>query len=104
MNNSKFLYGDFINALVSFVIIAAAIYFVVVLPINRVTAFTSRNEAATTKDCPECLSTIPIDARRCMYCTAVLVEQTAPPAADVPQQRQGRHGSSRRSRRYLASE
>jgi large conductance mechanosensitive channel len=92
VNHSKFKYGDFINALVSFVIIAAVVYFVVVLPINRVTALTTRNEAATTKDCPECLSTIPLGARRCMYCTAVLAEQGAPPAADVPQQRQGRHG------------
>ena len=89
VNHSKFLYGSFINAVLSFVIIAAVIYFVVVLPINRVTALTSRNEAATTKECPECLSTIPIDARRCMYCTAVLVQQTAAPAADVPQQRGG---------------
>jgi large conductance mechanosensitive channel len=89
VNHSKFLYGSFINAVVSFVIIAAVIYFVVVVPINRVTAMTSRNEAATTKECPECLSTIPLDARRCMYCTAVLVQQTAPPAADVPQQREG---------------
>jgi large conductance mechanosensitive channel len=91
VNHSKFLYGSFINALVSFLIIAAVIYFVVVLPINRIMALTTKNEAATTKECPECLSTIPIDARRCMYCTAVLVQQTAAPAADVPQQRPGSH-------------
>ena len=92
VNHSKFFYGSFINALVSFLIIAAVVYFAVVLPVNRLMALTTRNEAATTKDCPECLSTIPVAARRCMYCTAVLVEQTAPPATDVPQQRQGRHG------------
>jgi large conductance mechanosensitive channel len=92
VNHSKFKYGDFINALVSFLIIAAVIYFIVVLPVNRIMALTSKTEAATTKDCPECLSTIPIGASRCMYCTAVLVEQTAPPAAaDVPQQRPGSH-------------
>ena len=103
MNHSKFKYGDFINALVAFLIIAAVIYFAVVLPVNRIMALTSKTEAATTKDCPECLSTIPIGASRCMYCTAVLVEQTAPPAAaDVPQQRRART-ASRRSSRYLAS-
>ena len=91
VNHSKFLYGSFVNALLSFLIIAAVIYFVVVLPVNRLMAVTTKTEAATTKDCPECLSTIPIGASRCMYCTAVLVEQTAPPAADVPQQRPGSH-------------
>jgi len=50
VNHSKFLYGSFINALVSFVIIAAVIYFVVVLPINRIMALTTKNEAATTKE------------------------------------------------------
>jgi large conductance mechanosensitive channel len=91
VNHSTFKYGLFINALVSFVIIAAVVYFAVVLPVNRLMALTTRNEAATTKDCPECLSTIPIGARRCMYCTAVLAEQTAAPGADVPQPRPGSH-------------
>jgi large conductance mechanosensitive channel len=88
----KFAYGNFINAIVAFAIIAAVIYFAVVLPVARVMAFTTRNQEATTKDCPECLSTIPVGARRCMYCTTVLVEQGAPAAADVPQPRKGRHG------------
>lgn len=90
VNGSPFHYGDFINAVIYFVIVAAVIYFFVVSPFARVEAFASRNKEATTKDCPECTSTIPIAARRCMYCTAVLAEQTAPPTSDVP--RQGRHG------------
>ena len=72
VNGSEFLIGDFINALVSFVLIAAAVYFFVVVPVNAVMARMRRGEAApdpTTKQCPECLSTIPLAARRCAYCT-----------------------------------
>jgi large conductance mechanosensitive channel len=72
VNNSKFLIGDFINALVAFAIIAAVIYFLVVLPYQRFTE-RSRSEPPadpTTKKCPECLSEIPKDARRCAFCTS----------------------------------
>jgi large conductance mechanosensitive channel len=72
INNSKFLIGDFINALVAFAIIAAVIYFLVVLPYQRFTE-RSRSEPPadpTTKKCPECLSEIPKDARRCAFCTS----------------------------------
>lgn len=75
VNNSKFLYGDFLNAIVSFVLIAAAIYFLIVLPMNAIQARMAKGEAppsSTTKECPECLSTIPIGARRCAHCTSVL--------------------------------
>ncbi len=75
VNGSEFLIGDFINALVSFVLIAAAVYFFVVVPVNAVMARMRRGEAApdpTTKQCPECLSTIPLAARRCAYCTTPL--------------------------------
>jgi large conductance mechanosensitive channel len=75
INNSKFLYGDFFNAVVSFVLIAAAIYFLIVVPmgaIQRRTAKAAEPAAPTTKECPECLSTIPIGARRCAHCTTVL--------------------------------
>ena len=73
VNASKFLIGDFINALVSFLLIAAAVYFFVVLPVNALMARIRRGEAPpdpTTKECPECLSTIPIAARRCAFCTS----------------------------------
>lgn len=75
VNGSKFLIGEFINALVSFVLIAAAVYFFVVVPVNAVMARARRGQAPpdpTTRQCPECLSTIPIKARRCAYCTAVV--------------------------------
>lgn len=72
VNGSTFLYGEFVNAIISFVLIAAAVYFFVVTPINALIA-RSRKSAApadpTTKKCPECLSVIPIDARRCANCT-----------------------------------
>jgi large conductance mechanosensitive channel len=80
LNGSKFLYGEFINALLSFLIIAAAVYFFVVLPINALIARTRKEPVPadpTTKKCPECLSEIPIDARRCAFCTS---EMTRPMA------------------------
>jgi len=76
VNGSKFLIGDFINALVSFLLIAAAVYFCVVLPMNALIARMRRGEVApdpTTKKCPECLSDIPVGARRCSFCTSVIL-------------------------------
>jgi large conductance mechanosensitive channel len=70
INHSKFSYGAFINALLSFVIIAAVIYFLVVGPMNRIMALATRKQDATTRTCPECASEIPVVATRCMYCTA----------------------------------
>ncbi|MGA9882799.1 MAG: large conductance mechanosensitive channel protein MscL [Candidatus Acidiferrales bacterium] len=74
LNGSKFLYGEFVNDLVSFVIIAAAVYFFVVLPMNTLVARMRKAPPAdpTTKKCPECRSEIPIDARKCAHCTSVL--------------------------------
>jgi large conductance mechanosensitive channel len=72
VNNSKFLYGEFVNAVVSFVLVGAAIYFLIVAPMNAIHARWKKPEAPTTKECPECLSTIPIGARRCAHCTAVI--------------------------------
>lgn len=75
VNNSQFKIGDFINALVSFVLISIAVYFFVVLPVNTVMARLKRGQAPpdpTTKQCPECLSTIPIAAKRCAFCTSVV--------------------------------
>jgi large conductance mechanosensitive channel len=75
INGSKFLIGDFINALVSFLLVAAAIYFFVIVPVNALTARMRRGEVPpdpTTKKCPECLSEVPIAARRCAFCTSSL--------------------------------
>ena len=73
INGSVFPIGDFINALVLFFLVAAAVYFFVVVPVNAVTARLRSGEAPpdpTTKQCPECLSSIPIKARRCAFCAS----------------------------------
>lgn len=74
INNSKFLIGDFLNALISFLIVSSVIYFFVVLPMNKLLAATRKEKPVdpTTKKCPECLSVIPLDAKRCAFCTAPL--------------------------------
>jgi large conductance mechanosensitive channel len=75
VNNSKFMIGEFINAVVSFILIAAAVYFFIVLPVNKVLARLRRGDAPvdpTTKKCPECLSEVPIAARKCAFCTSPL--------------------------------
>ena len=73
INGSEFAIGDFINAIISFLLIGAAIYFFVILPVNTLMARMKRGEAPpdpTTKNCPECLSSVPIAARRCAFCTS----------------------------------
>jgi large conductance mechanosensitive channel len=70
VHNSTFLYGNFINALLSFLIVAAVIYYLIIAPMTRITTRFARQVEITTRDCPECLSTIPIAATRCMYCTS----------------------------------
>ena len=75
INGSRFLIGDFINSVVSFVLIAAAVYFFVVLPVNTLMARIRRGEATpdeTTKQCGECLSDVPLGAKRCAYCTSAI--------------------------------
>ena len=75
INGSQFPIGDFINALVSFLLIATAVYFFIVVPMNAFMARMRRGEAPpdpTTKKCVECLSDVPIGARRCAFCTSVL--------------------------------
>ncbi len=72
INNSHFLYGAFINALITFIVIAAVIFFLVVKPVNALMA-QRRAELPVDADvraCPECLSEIPKAARRCAFCTA----------------------------------
>jgi large conductance mechanosensitive channel len=73
INNSTFLYGNFINALITFLSVAAAIFFFVVKPINVLQARRAAGappESPTTRSCPECLSEIPIAANRCAFCTS----------------------------------
>ncbi len=71
INGSIFMYGHFINSFISFILVAAAIFFFVIKPMNLLIA-RSRKEAPadpTTKKCNECLSEIPMEARRCSHCT-----------------------------------
>ena len=72
INQSTFKYGHFINQVLSFVLIAAAVFFFFVVPVNKLMQRARREPTPdpTTKKCPECLSEIPIDARRCAFCTS----------------------------------
>jgi large conductance mechanosensitive channel len=74
INNSKFLIGDFLNAVISFLIIATVIYFFVVVPMNKMMAKMKRGEKVdpTEKTCPQCLSMIPLKAKRCKFCTSIV--------------------------------
>jgi large conductance mechanosensitive channel len=80
VHGSVFPLGDFLNALIAFLLVAVAVYFFVVTPINALVARSRKEPPAdpTTKKCPECRMEIPIDARRCAHCTSQL---TASPAA-----------------------
>ena len=69
INDSTFRYGEFLNALIAFVLIAAVLFFLVVKPVNAILE-RRRAEEPTTRECPECLSEIPLAARRCAYCSA----------------------------------
>jgi large conductance mechanosensitive channel len=80
INGTLFPVGDLINAVVAFLLIAAAVYFFVVLPVNALMARAHKNDpvaAPTTKNCPECKMEIPIDARRCGHCTSQVSAQAA---------------------------
>ena len=70
VNGSKILVGDFLNAIISFVIVVAAVYYMVVLPINALVSRARKEPPAdpTTKKCGECLSEIPLEAKRCAHC------------------------------------
>jgi large conductance mechanosensitive channel len=79
INGSTFLYGDFFNAIISFLIVAAVVFFLIVQPINRLMAHVKPSEEIdkpSERACPECLSAIPAEAKRCKFCTSV-VEPTA---------------------------
>jgi large conductance mechanosensitive channel len=85
INKSRFAYGDFLNTVISFVIIAAVVFFLVVKPVN---ALLDRLQTAPpveeeTRECPACLSQIPFAARRCAFCTEEVGAVTPPPPAVV---------------------
>jgi large conductance mechanosensitive channel len=75
INESTFRYGDFINAVITFVLIAAAVFFFVVVPINALMVRARGEPPAdpSTRKCPECMSEIPLEARRCAFCTSEVV-------------------------------
>lgn len=72
VNDSKFLWGTFVNALISFVLVSGVIYFLVVVPMSKITdrLKTEQPVDRPTRDCPECESSIPATARRCSFCTS----------------------------------
>ena len=76
VNGSKLMVGDFVNAVIAFVMVSAAVYFFIVLPVNALIARMRRGEVPpdpTTKKCPECMSEVAIAARRCAFCTSAFV-------------------------------
>lgn len=74
LNGSRFMYGEFLNALISFLLVGSTVFFFVVKPINVLMKRAHEEPAAdpTTKKCPECLGEIPLAARRCMHCTQLV--------------------------------
>jgi large conductance mechanosensitive channel len=75
IDKTHFPIGDFINAVVAFLLVAAAIYFFVVVPVNALMARVKRGETPadpTTRKCPECLSEVPLAARKCAFCTSAI--------------------------------
>ena len=76
INGSQFMYGNFLNALIAFLLVAVAVYFFIVTPINTLISKTIKEKPLdpTTKKCSECLSEIPIDAKKCAFCASVLIK------------------------------
>ena len=80
LHGGDFNIGDFVNSAITFLLTAAAVYFFVVLPVNALMARMHKDEPAaapTTKKCPECLSEIPIEAKRCSHCTQLVMGKAA---------------------------
>jgi len=75
-------YGQVVNAVIAFIIIAAVVYFLLVAPMGKITAYIQRNKEAAERECPECLSLIPAKATRCKFCTAV-IPPSSPAAASA---------------------
>jgi large conductance mechanosensitive channel len=75
VNGAKITYGNFFNALIAFLLVAFAVYYFVVMPVNALVARAKRGEIPpdpTSKKCPQCLMEIPINAHRCGHCTSAL--------------------------------
>ncbi|WP_158752098.1 large conductance mechanosensitive channel protein MscL [Acidobacterium sp. S8] len=74
LNGGKITYGNFLNQVISFVIMAAVVYFIFVLPINKLMArfFPVKAAPPKTRPCPECLSDIPLEAKRCSHCAQLV--------------------------------
>jgi large conductance mechanosensitive channel len=74
VNGGKITYGNFLNQLISFLLIAASVYFLFVLPVNKLMArfYHPKVEPPKTHPCPQCLSDIPVDAKRCSHCTQLV--------------------------------
>jgi large conductance mechanosensitive channel len=70
INDSVFRYGEFLNAVIAFVLIAAVLFFLVVKPLNALAKRRAGEQEPTIRECPECLSEIPAGARRCAFCTS----------------------------------
>ena len=77
VNNSQFMYGAFVDALISFLITAAVLYFFVVLPVSKLLEKFVKAEEAITRECPHCFSEINKKAVRCAHCTSEVVSETA---------------------------
>jgi large conductance mechanosensitive channel len=78
VNGSRFQYGEFVNAVISFVIVAAVLFFLVIRPVNHLLDRLGRTPADDpVRQCPECLSKVPVAATRCAYCTSALTPATS---------------------------
>ena len=72
VNDGVFRYGEFLNAVLAFVLVATVVFFLVVKPMNALAVRRAGAEEAETRECPECLSEVPVGARRCAFCTSEL--------------------------------
>jgi large conductance mechanosensitive channel len=74
LNGSRFMYGELINSVVSFLLVATAVYFFVIMPMDKLMTRIKKKEhsSPTTKKCPECLSEIPLEAKRCAHCGQII--------------------------------
>ncbi|RAY15443.1 large conductance mechanosensitive channel protein MscL [Actinomadura craniellae] len=82
INDTRFPYGVFLTSAVAFFITAVIVYFLVVLPTSKLLERLDRGQQETERECPQCLSEIPLEARRCRFCTSEVVPVSEAPAPD----------------------